>query len=331
MSLTQLPKKFSLELIISVIQEIVDQLIILSTVNRWPDGIIYDFQYKSVKERFGEENRSQLNSLREENFNYITAIVTKLLEELKVEKSFEKFSYIIKVLKKLKTDEEDLLKETKHKENEVRILKKFIVNEQIVYIDKIMECMADIGVIKDQIENTQIENEIKSNYIKCYQKSKYEMKILELNQWIEEENGKIDRTKLKINQDIRVNREIQAATKEMTEELESKIEEWKAKYNEKLKEINEKLNILNEKYNKQLEIIRNFEELHSKRQKEINDYKQYKIEKEILRIEKEKRNKAATKIEAWWRGVMVRKGFGKYRKKKEKKGKKKSTDKRENK
>lgn len=66
---------------------------------------------------------------------------------------------------------------------------------------------------------------------------------------------------------------------------------------------------------------------YSKREKQMNDYKQYKIEQERKREELERKNLAATRIQAWWRGTMVRKGFGKFRKKKEKKGKKKSSDK----
>lgn len=59
----------------------------------------------------------------------------------------------------------------------------------------------------------------------------------------------------------------------------------------------------------------------------MNDYKQYKMEQERKRQEQERQNLAATRLEAWWRGVMVRKGFGKFRKKKEKKAKKRSSEK----
>lgn len=59
----------------------------------------------------------------------------------------------------------------------------------------------------------------------------------------------------------------------------------------------------------------------------MNDYKQYKVEQERIKQELERKNNAATIIQAWWRGTMVRKGFGKFRKKKEKKGKKKSSEK----
>lgn len=63
------------------------------------------------------------------------------------------------------------------------------------------------------------------------------------------------------------------------------------------------------------------------REEQIEAYKLYKVEQEKKRLEKERKDKAATTIQAWWRGTMVRKGLGKY-KKKEKKGKKKKDDKR---
>lgn len=59
----------------------------------------------------------------------------------------------------------------------------------------------------------------------------------------------------------------------------------------------------------------------------MNDYKAYRSEQERIKKELERKNLAATIIQAWWKGTMVRKGFGKFRKKKEKKGKKKSSEK----
>lgn len=53
----------------------------------------------------------------------------------------------------------------------------------------------------------------------------------------------------------------------------------------------------------------------------------HKIEQEKIRLEKERKDKAAIHIQAWWRGTMVRRGFGKFRKKKDKKQKKKSGEK----
>lgn len=53
-------------------------------------------------------------------------------------------------------------------------------------------------------------------------------------------------------------------------------------------------------------------------------YKAHKAEMIRQQLEQEKRINAAVRIQAWWRGTMVRKGFGKYRKKKDKKPKKRS-------
>ncbi|VEN35958.1 unnamed protein product [Callosobruchus maculatus] len=66
----------------------------------------------------------------------------------------------------------------------------------------------------------------------------------------------------------------------------------------------------------------NLVQKYAKRAEEINDYKIYKQQQEEKRLLKKKMDDAATKIQAWWRGTMVRKGFGKYRKKKDRKGKK---------
>lgn len=51
------------------------------------------------------------------------------------------------------------------------------------------------------------------------------------------------------------------------------------------------------------------------------------MQQERIKAEIERQLQAAIKIQAWWRGVMVRQGFGRFKKKKDKKLKKKSSEK----
>lgn len=56
-------------------------------------------------------------------------------------------------------------------------------------------------------------------------------------------------------------------------------------------------------------------------QQEIDDYLQYRKEKEEKEAHEMFLNMTATRIQAWWRGTMVRRCLGPFRKKKGGKGK----------
>lgn len=108
-------------------------------------------------------------------------------------------------------------------------------------------------------------------------------------------------------------------------ELEELQDEWEEKYNREFYLMYKKNKVLSDE----------LEELHRVHEKKIQIYKDHKaFNEEYLAMiaEREKqmailkhRVECTIKIQAWWRGVMVRKGFGQYRRKgkKGKKGKKK--------
>lgn len=102
---------------------------------------------------------------------------------------------------------------------------------------------------------------------------------------------------------------------------------WKLKYESDCNSYDKKIGCLREAIIAQQQRTAEMVTKFLKREEQIEAYKLYKVEQEKKRLEKERKDKAATKIQAWWRGTMVRKGLGKY-KKKEKKGKKKKEDKR---
>lgn len=48
----------------------------------------------------------------------------------------------------------------------------------------------------------------------------------------------------------------------------------------------------------------------------MDEYKAHKIEMQREAEELQRQTEAATKIQAWWRGIMFRKGLGPYRRRK---------------
>lgn len=63
------------------------------------------------------------------------------------------------------------------------------------------------------------------------------------------------------------------------------------------------------------------------REEEIQDYLEEKKIKDDAASEAERKYEAIVKIQSWWKGIMVRRGLGPYRRKKSKKAAKKKSSK----
>lgn len=64
-------------------------------------------------------------------------------------------------------------------------------------------------------------------------------------------------------------------------------------------------------------------EQYNAREDEIQEYVEEKKIKDDAIMETEKQYEAVVRIQSWWKGLMVRRGLGQYRRKKAKKGAKK--------
>lgn len=63
------------------------------------------------------------------------------------------------------------------------------------------------------------------------------------------------------------------------------------------------------------------------REEEVQEYLEEKRIKDYASMETERRYEAIVKIQSWWKGIMVRKGLGQFRRKKTKKSKKSKSNK----
>lgn len=105
------------------------------------------------------------------------------------------------------------------------------------------------------------------------------------------------------------------------ESLEELTEFWINKYETESEQLDNEIHATKEKITEIKKKSDELKDIYDVRQKEMDDYY------EIKRKQKEAFDLAnlqwqsAVQIQSWWRGVMVRKGFGRFRRKKGKKGK----------
>lgn len=132
----------------------------------------------------------------------------------------------------------------------------------------------------------------------------------------------IDRLHRQIEEEERVNQEIEQYLRTHHVDLEDKLEYWMEKYDKDVEAKQHDLDVLKASKANDLARLQELTKLYA-------EYEQVVVED---RIEKEKARrkaeqeaeelKATVKVQSWWRGIMVRKQLGPYSKKKKKKGKK---------
>lgn len=93
------------------------------------------------------------------------------------------------------------------------------------------------------------------------------------------------------------------------------------KYDTEVEQLDDDIQLTKENISEMIQKNEELQQIYAKRQEEINNYWHEKnMQKAALELE-EKKWRNAIKIQAWWRGTMVRKGLGKYKRKKKGKGK----------
>ncbi|KAM4771320.1 dynein regulatory complex protein 9-like isoform 2-T2 [Rhinophrynus dorsalis] len=166
---------------------------------------------------------------------------------------------------------------------------------------------------KTNFYNTIVREEEGRRKIKSLQKQLQDVR--------KEKEVEIQNVKVKMDEEIRVHVEIENFLRQHQQELEEKLEYWMEKYDKDTEEKQAELNSL--KASRANDLIL-FQEL-------ALQYKEYekviiedRLEKEkLLKQKKQEKLELASviKLQAWWRGMMVRKGLGPYKKTKSKKGK----------
>merc|ERR1712226_615110 len=189
--------------------------------------------------------------------------------------------------------------------------------------DEIQKRNEMIAHLKDQLQEMKAKTAMERKYVQkssevsvTQTKKKCDIGITQLNQQIKNVNEKI-------NEEIRVNQDIESFLLQKQQDLSEKLNYWSKKYEDDYEAKKKELEIL------KLSKAQDFQKL----QELTKKYKGYeavvvddRYEKEMAKRRAEQMAeefKACNSIQAWWRGCMVRNQIGPYGKKKGKKGGKK--------
>lgn len=188
--------------------------------------------------------------------------------------------------------------------------------------ETLLKCEEKIFDLGNDIRELEIENVVRLNLVTKWERTRHEQTQTLFNRDMKSLKDKSEKASLKFNQEMRIYNEIEVYTHNEVNKLQRLTDEYIERYNNEVATLDQELKTAKAKIETTQECTHNYQQLFDKRNQEIDDYLEHKrLMEEARRIEQLKWD-SAVRIQAWWRGTMVRNCLGPYRrKKKSKKGK----------
>ncbi|XP_059195730.1 dynein regulatory complex protein 9 [Centropristis striata] len=267
------------------------------------------------------QEKARLTKLRRD-CQYISQQVSKLYLELEEKQSFSSLLQVVEEEEQRREEENkrrEAMRELEQRKHTVMRLDEEIIqkNKKLKDMDQqlrdleqqLTEQSSQIAKEK-KLEEKTIERELQKTQLETMQTEK----LLE---------DKLELVQVKLKEEKRVHEESEKFLQNRHKELQQLLQQWQQSTKQMLQEKEQQLNSVSCKRTVNLdrltEMRRKFREME---QVVMED----REEQEKLR-QQQAEVKAATKLQAWWRGCMVRRGLGSFKKAEEgKKGKKKKKE-----
>lgn len=285
---------------------------------------------KSLRENTNALNRSfKQNPLTNDSLSKIQAdrkflqdVMEETLEEIVTRKSFDSLVRAVNREKEKKAG----LQQTILKEEESRKLVKTL-QRQLLEVKKEKESEIQqrnemIAHLKDQLQEMKAKTSMEGKYIKKDAEVRVSCTQKRCQQGESSLKEDLETLHYKIDEEARVNSEIETYLRQHHQILEEKVEYWMDKYDRDVEQKQHELDVLKASKANDLAKLQELTQKYSEYEKVViedrvaKEQARRKAEQELEEL------KSAVKIQSWWRGTMVRKQLGPYSKKKKKKGKK---------
>ncbi|KAG7332901.1 hypothetical protein KOW79_003036 [Hemibagrus wyckioides] len=255
---------------------------------------------------------------------FVARLIGDLLMELKEEGTFSSLIHTVEEEKRSEAQLQEIIHREEEDRLRIRTLQKHLLEIRRETKLQIQERDKMAAHLEDQLQERKMKKSLQEKYMKnstqllVYQGQK-------LNSHMEGQLvAEIEVLKKKLMEEEKSHKELEAFLKNNQESLEKKLEYWMERYDKDTEDKQQELTTL--KTNKS----NNLAQIHDgvgKYQDCEQVIKEDRLEKDDLRkqLENEQlQRKAAIKIQSCWRGTMVRKGLGPFKKAKKPKQKKES-------
>ncbi|XP_059621193.1 dynein regulatory complex protein 9 [Phlebotomus argentipes] len=316
-----------------LLENSVDSLLI---INRGRKTLKKVVQKRPIQERFRERIQSGVKSSPGKVHSALEA-VGKGMIFMKLEEDIDFFRYaleetvmqgfpqlrgVIDMIHKEGREEYEIIEEYNKNKKLSLYLEKKLRKDSEDCRKRLKDCDEKLIDLQNQQKDCELENAMRCRLVLKWEATRHEQAQ---SLYDKEHNTlllSIREFERKSNQEERIMSEMDVFSHHQIDKLESMTQFWIERYNRELVELDEKLRLARIQIESLQMCIRDMQDSYNGHQEEIDEYlEQKRLEDEARRLEQKKWD-SAVRIQAWWRGTMVRNCLGPYRKKKKgKKGK----------
>ncbi|CAG9824360.1 unnamed protein product [Phaedon cochleariae] len=311
----------------SIFNECLYQLYILRNINvendiTFPDEIV---EYRSLKERYEdtEMHADYRINLKSSNYNKLATDINRLIniiregnEEINFGGTCSGMVGSIAAINQMREDDMQLLRQKVEYEEEIEMLRCQCEEERLNNIQTIDDTNTKIQKLKFEVEDVRVYGRYEISFFKNWEAARREQNCMACDAKETLHSSTMATMTNKIELENRCHLELENFIEESRNDSLEGIQYWMKHYDEEIEKRDSDMMNLKIEIEKITEEYARMKDTYELRKAAISDYMEYK------RIKKEKEDQekmecqAATKIQAWWKGVMVRKKLGPYRKKK---------------
>ncbi|XP_030761708.1 dynein regulatory complex protein 9-like [Sitophilus oryzae] len=326
-------------LITCALSECMDELSILRSINiqndPGPDFSQFTY-YQSMEDRYmGQEDHAQIRiGCANSNFDKLAkdialfyGIIRDACKEFNKFGTLDKISTCVHILKRMKQEEDQLLQDEENQEKIIDDIKTHCEEERLNNTKTIEDTNSNIQKLRFESEDIYLYGQREVAFFVQWEAARREQNQMKCQEKEDTHSSFIKNTKERMETENRCHAEFVRYLEESKNDCLDGIQFWMKQYDEDFDKLDGDIIKLSTNLDKIKDDRRFLEDKYNARQAEIDDFLEYKRIQEEKDRQVQKEYDAGLKIQAWWRGVMVRKRLGPYRKKKRGKGKGKDKDK----
>ncbi|XP_048512934.1 dynein regulatory complex protein 9 isoform X1 [Athalia rosae] len=277
--------------------------------------LLYTSEERAVKDMKIEAGFQKLRN----DSAYVVSILEQTVRELRVNGSFPTLRSIPNKLRDIQKKEMSVLAKARKNIETLKSLKELVAQERYANELENKEYREKLATATREMEIQNAKGRASITYVSAWEKARCEQNVARCNIAEEELRRTLAKLKVEEKNEKRINGNIEAFLCHNIAENEEKIIEWRKRYDREWTQYTNEIGRLQKQINIEKTALARLKEEQRVKQNFIDEYlAEKKAERKKMEHEEHVRN-STIKIQAWWRGVMVRRKLGPYRPEEKKK------------
>ncbi|XP_065339813.1 dynein regulatory complex protein 9 [Cloeon dipterum] len=195
-------------------------------------------------------------------------------------------------------------------------LKRELASSKLRTQEELSQNLQKLAVLQDKVAKVKNDTKVQLAFLANWEEARSDQVCLALQREEKILEEQLDIVNEETSNELRVHTELQIALEKVIKKIENMKSDWDAKYLKDVEDKNEQLRREREKREQNLSELKHLAEVYVEHKKELREWQQFCHERQVALEKLRYENAMATIVQAWWRGTMVRRGLGAYKKKK---------------